>query len=426
MNKVNRRDFLKRLAKVGIFLPVLESVPSLYAQGNKVNINGKPINLVCISVNLGHYLPTFNPKTVGLDYEASPCLSSLKEYKLPHTVVSGAWHNIHRAHGSAACVWTGIDPAPGNKWRGHSISLDQLVANLRLGQTFLPYLNLKAHSTSYNKKGIKLQGYPNPQKALESIFQPMDKSQAKVEHSSIQKTLNFVHSRINVFRKNLTAEDNLRIDNYTESLNVVSRDADNRLEWVNNYKLPKKPELPSEDFFSKKYNSTYLGFQATCLETIRLMLMTNLTKVATTSIKGGNTIIDLPGIKAGWHDNTHHGGRTDRREELYKIDVAVANLIADFAKSLQDTSTADGKTLLDNTLILYSSGLGDANTHSCQHLPFLAIGGGLKHKGHVSFLGEKFQNKKPLLCSIYIEVLQHLGFEIEEFGNANKKSNVWS
>lgn len=75
MNKVNRRDFLKRLAKVGIFLPVLESVPSLYAQGNKVNINGKPINLVCISVNLGHYLPTFNPKTVGLDYEASPCLS---------------------------------------------------------------------------------------------------------------------------------------------------------------------------------------------------------------------------------------------------------------------------------------------------------------------------------------------------------------
>ena len=426
MNKVNRRDFLSRLSKLGIFLPVLEAVPRLRAQENNTKAKGKPINLVCISVNLGHYLPNFNPKVEGVNYPATPCLKTLKKYRLPNTVISGAWNNIHRAHGSAACVWTGIDPAPGNKWRGHSISLDQFIANLRFGETFLPYFNIVSGETSFNKRGVAIKGHKDPKSAMNSVFKPINKRSAKEEYSTTKNMLNILRKDIKSFRKNLSVSDNLRIDDYMDSLDVISRGEDERLNWVNNYKLPKKPPLSSFDPFYKKYKSKYLASNALNLETIKLVLAANLTRVATTTFRGGNVFVDLPGVKAGWHDNTHHGGRNDRKKELYKIDVAVASLVADFAKSLQDTTTSDGKTLLDNTLILYSSGLGDANTHATQHLPFLAIGGGLNHKGHISYLKYKDKASRPLFSSFYLEILQHLGFEIEKFGNANKKSNIWT
>jgi hypothetical protein len=92
----------------------------------------------------------------------------------------------------------------------------------------------------------------------------------------------------------------------------------------------------------------------------------------------------------------------------------LARLFETFSK----TSVGSG-SLLDNTMILCGSNMGDANTHDNTNLPILLAGGGLKHGQHLAF---KRDNNKPL-CNLYVTMLQHLGIEADTFGSSTGTLN---
>ena len=73
-----------------------------------------------------------------------------------------------------------------------------------------------------------------------------------------------------------------------------------------------------------------------------------------------------------------------------------------------------GETLLDRTMVFFSSNLGDASNHSTKNLPVLFAGGGFKHGQHLAF---DPQNPPPL-SNLYVSMLQRLGIESERFGSS--------
>jgi hypothetical protein len=74
----------------------------------------------------------------------------------------------------------------------------------------------------------------------------------------------------------------------------------------------------------------------------------------------------------------------------------------------------DDARLLDRTMILFGSNMGDANTHDNTNLPILLAGGGFKHGQHLAF---KRDDNTPL-CNLFVSMLQHMGAEADAFGSS--------
>ncbi len=70
--------------------------------------------------------------------------------------------------------------------------------------------------------------------------------------------------------------------------------------------------------------------------------------------------------------------------------------------------------LLDHTMILFGSNMGDSNTHDNTNLPILLAGGGLKHGQHLAFAHD---NNRPL-CNLFVTMLQNMGLETDAFGSS--------
>jgi hypothetical protein len=86
-------------------------------------------------------------------------------------------------------------------------------------------------------------------------------------------------------------------------------------------------------------------------------------------------------------------------------------LLADLLTGLKSVKEGDA-TLLDRTMVLYGSNLGDANAHSTTNLPTLFAGGGFKHGQHLAF--DRTRNYP--LPNLFVSVLQRLGIEATSFG----------
>lgn len=90
------------------------------------------------------------------------------------------------------------------------------------------------------------------------------------------------------------------------------------------------------------------------------------------------------------------------------------NLLRQLFERLTEVQGESGP-LLDNTMVLYGSNMGDANTHDNTNLPILLAGGGFRHGQYLAFNRE--QNSP--LCNLYVSMLQRLGVESDQFGSSS-------
>ena len=73
-------------------------------------------------------------------------------------------------------------------------------------------------------------------------------------------------------------------------------------------------------------------------------------------------------------------------------------------------------SVLDNTIVLFGSGMGYGGTHSNRNLPIIVAGGGFKHLGHVDTRDNSGRNMP--LCNLYVSLLQRFGIERDEFNTS--------
>ena len=100
-------------------------------------------------------------------------------------------------------------------------------------------------------------------------------------------------------------------------------------------------------------------------------------------------------------------------DQLKIVEVETMKTLRDFLSKLKQSNEA-GDTLLDRTMIFFSSNLADASKHSVKNMPILLTGGGFKHGQHLGF---DVENNKPL-SNLFVSMLQRMGIEADNFGSS--------
>jgi Protein of unknown function (DUF1552) len=419
---VPRRTFLRGLG-VTLALPALEGMTPVFARAPNTQA---PRRMLVIVNNIGVLSKFFFPQSTGRNYELSPYLSILADHREDFTIFNGLSHpGVTSGHSTDNSFLTSARGAFKAGFR-NSISLDQFAAE-KLGQvTRFPTFNLgvnieKANrSLSWTRDGVLLPA----EDSAPSLFQKMF---VQGDAAAVQQQLHHLEERGSIldtllgearrFSRNLGSADKSRLDQYFTSVREVEEHLAAAREWELR-PMPKATQAPPEGiqdnkFFFEKFElmlaMAQLAFESDSTRIVTLMLDAFRTPIFKLAGRQDTT--------ASYHDLSHHG---QNEQKLRQLEAADRQHMAVLAKLLDDLARKpeDGERLLDRTMVLYGSNLGEANIHDNTNLPIILAGGGFKHGQHIAF---KRDNNTPL-CNLFVSMLRRMGIEADAFGSSDSSS----
>jgi hypothetical protein len=105
---------------------------------------------------------------------------------------------------------------------------------------------------------------------------------------------------------------------------------------------------------------------------------------------------------------------------LVKIDAEHLKALARFLTQLKQKTDAEGRSLLESTIVMFGTGMGDASRHSNENLPTIIAGGGFRHGQHLTFKRTDKADNDFLLGDLFITLQRQLGIESHEFSGAKR------
>lgn len=410
---LQRRRFL-RAAGVGVGLPWLEALsprrPAAAAEPRT------PLRLVAIETTMGLLPQYFFPEGTGRDYVPSPYLLPLEPFRDRLTVCSGLSHpDVDGGHAADIAFLTGAPHPAGGSFR-NTVSLDQVAAERIGAETRLPSLPLTVAaqgttSLSFTRDGVLLPGERSPARLYRQMFlqgSPQETAEKIEALRTGRSVLDFVATGARRLDRNLPAGDRERLDQYFTGV----RELEDRLQraevWEKRRRpRPKSPppeENPQQELF------TLLRLMG---RMIRLALESDTTRLVTLMVNPAQWVPRAPGVVHETHALTHHGNRPEMIAELKRVEEMQFVILGELLAGL-DGVREGNRSLLDGTMVLHGSCLGNANSHSNSRLPVLVAGGGLRHAGHLAFA----DRDAPPLSNLYVTLLQRLGIETDSFASA--------
>lgn len=420
---LSRRSFL-RATGVLLSLPLLDSMTPAFAdvvKSARLTPGGKPRRFLGICNNLGLLPEYFFPANSGRDYTPSPYLALLNEHRNDFTAFSGVWHpEVDGGHPADNCFLTAA-PHPGSAGFKNTISLDQYIAE-RIGHlTRFPSLTLGVNvqqgirSLSWTGSGVMI---PCEEKAAD-VFSRMFLQGTKVETEAQvrrletgQSILDAVAGQVRSLQRSVGARDRDRLDQYFTSV----RDLEQRLQMAREWEDKPKPEVSASVPLDPASPKAYMDKVKLMYDMARLAFETDSTRSIALLLDSVNSpAIEFGETKTtdGYHNLSHHGKSKDKLAQLRTIDEWHMKLLAELFGALK-TLREDGEPLLDRTMILYGSNLGNANTHVTTNLPALFAGGGFRHGQHLAF--DTLHNYP--LPNLFVSALQRMGLETDKFASA--------
>jgi len=416
VRRLPRRRFLRGCG-VALSLPLLDCM--MRAAEPK-----PPKRMLLISNNLGILPQPFFPKDHGANYTLSPYLKELADFRNDFTVCSGLSHPaVVGGHSTENCFLTAARDPTRSGFR-NSISLDQFAIEKLGQQTRFPTLNLgvnidKANrSLSWTRDGVLLPAEDSPASLFRKMFIQGDAQDIALRLKRLKErgsVLDAVSEDMRGFQRGLGSQDRSRLDQYLTSV----RELEERLvvsgEWEEKPK-PVTTAVPPQDIPDK---AKFFPKIQLMFEMARLAFESDSTRIITLMVDGFATPVfeieeDQRSLD-GYHNLSHHGQSKAKLAELEKIDLQQMRHLRDLLASLSSTANADGSRLLDHTMVLYGSNLGDANVHNNTNLPILLAGGGFQHGRHLLF--DRIRNTP--LSNLFVSMLQQLGADAETFGSSN-------
>lgn len=418
---IPRRRFLRGLG-VTLGLPLLEQ------NLTRAAAQTPPRRMLLISNNLGVLPQHFFPKDKGAGYTLSPYLQELAAFRKDFTIFSGLSHPaVTGGHSTENCFLTAARDPTRSGFR-NSISLDQFAAEKLGQQTRFPTLNFgvnidKANrSLSWSRDGVLLPAEDSPAALFRKMFLQGDATQTAASLKRLQdrgSILDAVRDDISRFQRNLGSTDKSRLDQYLTSV----RELEQRLAISGEWEQKPKPQTKTTGPKDIADKAKFFPKIQLMLDMARLAFESDSTRIITLMVDGFATpvfeINDQQRTRDGYHNLSHHGQSKEKLAELEKVDLQQMRHLRELLTVLAATPAADGTHLLDQTMVLYGSNLGDANVHNCTNLPILLAGGRMKHGGHLAF--DSVQNKP--LCNLFVTMLQHLGVEAGGFGSSSGTLN---
>ncbi|HZE98563.1 MAG TPA: DUF1552 domain-containing protein [Planctomycetota bacterium] len=403
--KLDRRHFL-RAATGSLVLPWLDAwaLPG----GDKPRQR-----MVCLCAPLGLHPAYLFPEKAGKDYELSPYLEVLKDFRNDFTIISGLCHagmSTGFAHQASASFLTGTQGAgrPGFK---NEISLDQFAAEQMGGETRFPSLSLSGEGPglSWTRTGAPVPAATSPSKVFAQYFladSPEEHIAQARRLADGRSILDDVGVEAKRLRSDVGTDDREKLDEYATSV----RDLEKRLAqdemWFKKPK-PKVDAAPPQDIVKV---ADLLGRTKLMFDLTHLALQTDSTRLVTIMLGGSTHAPPIPGVTLGHHDLSHHGKEPTKLEQLKIVETETMKTLRDLLIKLKE-SKEEGVSLLDRTTVFLGSNLGDGSSHAVKNLPVLLAGGGFQHGRHLAF---DPQNPPPL-CNVYVSMLQRLGLPVDKF-----------
>jgi Protein of unknown function (DUF1552) len=445
--QLSRRTILKGVG-VTMALPFLEAmVPA--GRAAAATATSKKLRLVCVemvhgsagSTAIGIKKNLWAPAGIGKEFDLSATsLKSLEPFRDYLTIVSNC--DVRNAEAftapeiggdhfrSSAVFLTQMHPkqTQGSDVRAGT-SLDQLYAQ-KFGQdTPIPSMQLcienvdQAGGCSYGYSctytdsiswASPTQPLPmvrDPRVVFDQLFgvgaTPGERRERREEDRSI---LDWLNSSVARLQKELGAADRARLSDYMDNVREIER----RIEKVEAFNRSGEPrELPGApigvpDSFSE-HAKLMFDLQA-------LAFASDVTRVFAFKMgrDASNRTYPESGYNGAFHSSSHHGEREDRIVDFSKINTYHVSMVPYFLDKLKNTPDGDG-TLLDNTMLIYGSPMGDSNLHNHKRVPFFVAGragGALKGGMHV-----RAADGTPL-ANAMLTLIHGLGLDMAQFGDS--------
>lgn len=414
---VDRRHFLRSAAAM-IALPALESLPVLGTTG-AASVAPKAKNLVSIGAYLGWHQNAFYPKEVGRGYTLPTTLSPLADHQNDFTVFSGLDHRAPNGHGSWSNFLCGNTP--------NVYSMDQIVAD-QIGQrSRFPSVQLTAgtgegsKAMSFTKQGIGLPMIQRPSVFYKRLFMSeADKTRMEYMLRSGRSSLDLVLEDALRLQKSVISADRDKLDEYFDSMRSVEKRMERQISQINDPLPTTDYKLPDTDPITP---NLLMEAEALMYDLMALAIDSDSSHVLSFFIDGLGQVFSFDGVplRSGYHGLSHHGNDPEMIRDLVSIETAHMHCLNGFLNQLKEKKRPDGTSLLDETIVLVGTGMGDASRHSNADLPTLVAGGGFDHGKHIAIDASK--PEAPLLGDLYITLMQQLGVETNEFSNANRNLN---
>jgi hypothetical protein len=393
-------------------LPAFESLPSVVRANEKKQL---PRRMVCVGNEFGMYPGAFWPEGFGTEYELSTLLKPLESQRKDFTLFSHLDHGVKGGHFAVHSFLTGIKSVDAKGMAEGGISLDQRAAEFVGSQTRFPSLAIGSEDglhggcqMSWTRSGTRVPPIPGPRELFRLLFveEAGDAKRQAADRIALQGSiLDAVLGDAKSLHRRLNPIDRNKVDEYLSSVRDVETKLGLDKHWQNIPKPTTQLKEPENQGLTRDLPAIY--------DLIALALQTDSTRVATLEIGGSFAASDL-GIRTGYHSLSHHGQVQQNIDQLVQIELYQMQQFAAFLeklKSIREPSSDD--TLLDSTMVLLGSGMGNANSHTNTDLPILLAGGKFRHGEHKQFPVEP--RRRVPLCNLYLTMLQQFGLETDSF-----------
>jgi hypothetical protein len=307
-------------------------------------------------------------------------------------------------------------------------TIDQMIAE-KIGQdTALPSLEVASETTiqvaacsggsggcyysstlSFRNATSPLPMEFNPRKVFMQLFGEGDTpAEREAIARQTRSILDLISSRTQELQRTLGASDRATLGEYLDTVREIERRVQKAEQRdLSAIELPEAPvgELDNfDDQVKLMFDLIALAYQA------------DLTRVATFVMAAEGTDRNYPqfGDTDGFHPTSHHANQPGRIAALSKIQHYHMDRFAQFLKKLADTQEGAG-SILDQSLFLYGSNMGNSNAHDNYPIPEVLIGGA--NGKHVGGKNLTLPERTPL-ANIHLTILDKLGIPQPSFGNS--------
>ncbi|MCS5581053.1 MAG: DUF1552 domain-containing protein [Gammaproteobacteria bacterium] len=431
-----RRTVLRGMGSL-VALPLLGAmVPALTATGRTA---AAPISrLGFFYAPNGMFLPNFHPTgNGGRDYKITRILSPLKDYREQMIVVSGLSNNglvspnegggVHtRAHGG----WlSGVLP---KRTEGADIeagkTVDQFAADVLGKDTSLRSLELTTesnftvgncengysctyqNSTSWRSPTTPLYHERDPRVVFQRLFGDGGSVEARLAQMQTDRSiLDSVTDSINQLERKLGPSDRVMMEEYLDAVREIERRIQRTVQNNASGPLPTAQQpagLPD----------TYEEHVDTLFEMLVLAYQADITRVSCFQMArelSGRTYPHI-GVPEGHHTVSHHQLNPHNIEQYTKINIHQVSLFSKLIERMHNTPDGDG-SLLDHSIMMYGTGMGDGDHHTPYNLPVILVGGGSgKMKGgrHI-----KYAMHTPFM-NLGLTLLDKVGVQVDSISDS--------
>ncbi len=432
---LQRRTFLRGIGAT-VALPLLDSM--IPAHTALAQTAAKPtFRAGFIYIPMGAQMPQWTPVGDKPGFKYNRIMKPIEHLRSQINIVTGTSLIAENGHALSNAMWlNGTKPAHGTEIRGGT-TIDQMIAE-KIGQdTTYPSLEIATedHASELGSCGgdyacaymntisWRTPTTPNPMELNPRVlFERMfggDGATAEQRVARLRDNLSIldgVTASVKDLSKGMDSKDKARVNDYLENVREIERriaKAEKQNSESTGYGAPEAPVgIPDSfaDHATLLFDLWAIAFQGNITKVVSFMLARELSTRTYPQI----------GVPDGHHPVSHHQNDPQRMEMQAKINTYHMEMFANFLDKLKATPDGDGN-MLDNSMILYGSGMSNSNVHAHDQLPILIAGGAagkLKGDRHI-----KVKNDTPL-SNLLISMMDKAGVRTDHFGDSSGRIEI--